>query len=464
MTNGLDQPATPDIPQEASALRASSIRRDEGVDVFQALQRVLYRSAKQDPERRFHALYDKLTRRDVMWRAWVSVATNSGAPGVDGVSIASIADGGVEAIRAFLDRLAAELEAGTYRPLPLRRVNIPKPGQPGKSRPLSIPAVRDRVIMAAAKSILEPIFEADFLPCSFGFRPKRSAHQALEVVRTTVNAGAVWVLDADISDCFGSLSFDAIMTQVAKRVSDRKMLKLIRAWLKVGVLEGGVVTEQVAGAAQGSPVSPLLCNVVLHVLDQAWSQMGQELGTLVRYCDDFVVLAPTRARVVEAKARIEAILEPLGLRLHPDKTRIACLTKGQDGFVFLGFEHRVRESGKHRGYWYLNKWPSPRAMASIRARVKQRTARNRASWPLDQVVADLNPVLRGWCAYFSVGNSSEKFSAVDDYVHLRMARLASTKHGLHGRNWATRFTYGWLTDLGIYRLSGKVRYYGTAST
>jgi group II intron reverse transcriptase/maturase len=433
------------------------------VDAFQALQRVLYRSAKQEPERRFHALYDKLTRRDVMWRAWVSVATNQGAPGVDGVSIASIEEEGVEAVRAFLDSLAAELESGTYRPLPLRRVSIPKPGQPGKSRPLSIPAVRDRVIMAAAKSILEPIYEADFLPCSFGFRPKRSAHQALEAVRTTVNTGAVWVLDADISDCFGSLSFDAIVSQMERRVSDRKMLKLIRSWLRAGVLEGGVVTEQVAGAAQGSPISPLLCNVVLHVLDQAWSEVGQELGVLVRYCDDFVVLAPTRARVIEAKARIEVILEGLGLRLHPDKTKIACLQKGQDGFVFLGFEHRMRESWKHRGYWYLNKWPSPKAMASIRARVKERTSRRRASWPLKEVVADLNPVLRGWCAYFAVGNSSEKFSAVDDYVHLRMARLASTKHGLHGRNWATRFTYGWLTDLGIYRLSGKVRYYGTAS-
>jgi group II intron reverse transcriptase/maturase len=209
------------------------------VDAFQALQRLLYRSAKQDPERRFHALCDKLTRRDVMWRAWVDVATNSGASGVDGVSIASIEEGGVEAVRAFLDSLAAEVEAGAYRPLPLRRMNIPKPGQPGRTRPLSIPAVRDRVIMAAAKSILEPIFEADFLPCSFGFRPKHSTHQALEVVRTTANRGMVWVLDADISDCFGSLAFDAIVSQIERRVSDRKMLKLIRAWLRVGVIEGG---------------------------------------------------------------------------------------------------------------------------------------------------------------------------------------------------------------------------------
>jgi len=258
------------------------------MDAFQALQRVLYRSAKQDPERRFHALYDKLTRRDVMWRAWVDVATNQGAPGVDGVSIASIEDGGVEAVRAFLDGLAAELEAGTYRPLPLRRVNIPKPGQPGKSRPLSIPCVRDRVVMSAAKAVLEPIFEADFLPYSFGFRPKKSAHQALEVVRTTANRGQVWVLDADVSDCFGSLSFDAIVSQLERRVSDRKMLKLIRAWLRVGVLAGGVVTEPVTGAPQGSPVSPLLCNIVLHVLDKTWGQMGQGLGTLVRFADDCV--------------------------------------------------------------------------------------------------------------------------------------------------------------------------------
>jgi group II intron reverse transcriptase/maturase len=463
VTERLDQPDMPEEPKAAEArMRAGSIRRDEGVDAFQALQRVLYRSAKQDPTRRFHALYDKLTRRDVMWRAWVDVATNQGAPGVDGVSIASIEDGGVEGVRAFLGDLTAELVAGSYRPRALRRVNIPKPGQPGKSRPLSIPCVRDRVVMAAAKSILEPVFEADFLPCSFGFRPKRSAHQALEVVRTTANKGALWVLDADISDCFGSLSFDAIVSQVERRVSDRKMLKLIRAWLRVGVLENGVVTDSVSGAPQGSPVSPLLCNIVLHVLDTTWSREGQRLGTLVRYSDDFVVLTSTRARAIEAKARIEATLAPLGLRLHPDKTRIVCLRAGREGFVFLGFEHRLRESEKWRGRWYLNKWPSPRAMASIRAKVEERTARRYAQWPLEEVVGRLNSVLRGWGGYYRVGNSSRKFHTVDAYVHLRMARLASTKYGLQGRNWTTRFTYGWLTDLGIYRLSGKVRY-GTAS-
>jgi group II intron reverse transcriptase/maturase len=433
------------------------------VDAFQALQRVLYRSAKQDPDRRFHALYDKLTRRDVMWRAWVAVATNSGAPGVDGVSIASIADGGVDGVRAFLDQPAQELVAGTYRPKPLRRVNIPKPGQPGKTRPLSIPAVRDRVVMAAAKSILEPIYEADFLPCSYGFRPKRSAHQALEMVRTTANAGAVWVLDADISDCFGSLSAEAIVSQLERRVSDRKMLKLLRGWLRMGVLENGVVTEEVTGAPQGSPVSPLLCNAVLHVLDEEWARSCKGLGVLVRYADDFVVLTRSKAAAEEAKARIVAILGRLGLDLHPDKTRISCLRRGQDGFVFLGFEHHMQESWKYPGRWYLMKWPSPRAMASIRGKVRDRTAKWRSSWPLEDVVADLNPVLRGWGNYFRHGNSARKFMAVDSYVRFRLARLASRKYGLSGTtNWGERFDHRWSQALGVYRLNGTVRYW-TAS-
>ncbi len=186
---------------------ARTVRRADGLDPVRAFQRVLYCSAKQDRTRRFHALFDKVARSDVMWRAWVDVATNQGAAGVDGVTIASIESGGAESVRAFLDELAERLRTGTYRPRPLRRVNIPKPGWPGQTRPLGIPSVADRVAMAAAKIVLEPIFEADFLPVSFGFRPKRSAHQALEAVRRTANEGRGWVLDADIKACLKGVSY-----------------------------------------------------------------------------------------------------------------------------------------------------------------------------------------------------------------------------------------------------------------
>jgi len=437
---------------------ARTVRQAEGLDPVRALQRVLYRSAKQDRTRRFHALFDKLVRSDVMWRAWVDVATNQGAPGIDGVTITSITDGGTESVRAFLDGLAAQLRSGSYRPKPLRRVHIPKPGKPGETRPLGIPTVGDRVIMAAAKIVLEPIFEADFLPVSFGFRPKRSAQQALEVVRQTANENRQWVLDADIKACFDNIDHEALMGLVERRVVDRQMLKLLRSWLRAGVFEGGVVSETEAGTPQGSPVSPLLANIALHTLDEEWKRAGGRLGVLVRFCDDFVVICPTKDRAEAARDLAAATLEPLGLHLHPDKTRIADLRQGTEGFDFLGFHHRMVASWKKPGRFWLHKWPSPRAMASIRAKVRERTAPSRVGWDLTSVVDDLNPVLRGWGTYFRQGNSTAKFGAIDWYVHERMARLASRKHGLRGINWQDRFTWTWLSDLGIYRLTGTVRY------
>jgi RNA-directed DNA polymerase len=222
---GLDQPGeSVGSPVESAGGSARAIRRTDGLTKLQALQRVLYRCAKQDPERRFHALYDKLTRSDVMWQAWCDVAANRGAPSVDGITIESIASEGADGVRAFLGELADRIQSGRYRPAPLRRVYIPKPGRPGEQRPLSIPTVADRVVMSAAKLVLEPIFEADFLPVSFGFRPKRSTQDALEVVRVEANRGRDWVLDADVSDCFGSLDHEVVMGQVARRVSDRRML------------------------------------------------------------------------------------------------------------------------------------------------------------------------------------------------------------------------------------------------
>ncbi len=266
------------------------------------------------------------------------------------------------------------------------------------------------------------------------------------------------MLDADIKACFDNIDHDALMAQVERRIVDRQMLKLLRSWQRAGVFEGGVVSDSEAGTPQGSPVSPLLANIALHVLDEAWDSGGKRLGTLVRYCDDFVVLCPTRERAETARDLAEETLEPLGLHLHPDKTRIADLRKGAEGFDFLGFHHRMVKSWKRPGRYWLHKWPSPRAMASIRSKVRALTSPSRVGHDLRVVVDDLNPVLRGWGAYFRQGNSSAKFGAIDHYAHERVAILASRKHSLPGRNWTDRFTWDWLGNLGIYRLSGTVRY------
>src|SRR5215211_4676820 len=296
------------------------VARTTRQDKVRELQRTLYRAAKADPGRRFHALYDKVSRRDVLERAWELVRANKGAAGIDRQTIADVEQYGVSRL---LDELAADLKDGSYRALPTRRVFIPKPGRPDEQRPLSIPAVRDRVVQTALKTVIEPIFEADFLPCSFGFRPRKSAHDALQVLIDQSWKGRRWALESDIANCFEAIPHSGLMSAIEERVSDRHVLKLLRAMLRAGVMQDGAVHRSVAGTPQGGVISPVLCNVYLHRLDRQWQARGT--GVLVRYADDLVVLCRTKREAENALRALTAILAELGLELKQAKTRIVHL-------------------------------------------------------------------------------------------------------------------------------------------
>jgi RNA-directed DNA polymerase len=426
-------------------------RANDTSDPARRLQRALYRAAKARPARRFHALYDKVSREDILARAWQEVKANAGAAGSDGQTIGDIERSGVA---GFLGELATELREGRYRPRPVRRALIPKGA--GGQRPLGIPTVRDRVVQAAAKVVVEPIFEADFRASSYGFRPKRSAHQAVEQVRQGVNRGAGWVVDADIAACFDRIDHTKLMDLVAKRISDRRMRKLLRQWLEAGVLDGGELTPTDQGVPQGGVISPLLANVVLHELDRLWEDHCGQLGQLIRYADDFVILCRTEADAREGLRRVGLVLARLGLELHPEKTRVVDVRDGRAGFDFLGFHCRKVESWRRRGKRYLQRWPSRRAMQTLRDRVKAITApRHRLPEPVQPIVAELNPVLRGWGAYFRVGNASRQFAQIDSYVHERLALFLSKKTGRSGRRWQVH-TVAFFRALGVYHLSGTV--------
>jgi group II intron reverse transcriptase/maturase len=430
---------------------------NDTIDPARRLQRALYRAAKASATRRFHALYDKVYREDILARAWQEVKANAGSAGPDGHTIEQIEQQGVE---GFLGELAAELREGRYRPRAVRRVRIPKAD--GGERPLGIPAVRDRIVQAAAKVVLEPIFEADFRPSSYGFRPRRDAHQAGEQVRQAVNRGASWVVDADIAAFFDRIDHAVLLRLVERRVSDRRMLKLLRQWLGAGVEDGGAWSPSVDGVPQGGVISPLLANVVLHELDRLWEDDCGHLGQLIRYADDFVILCRTEGAAREGLGRVGAVLTDLGLTLHPEKTRVVFVGDGREGFDFLGFHCRKVESWRYRGRRYLQRWPSCRAMQGVRDRIKAITApRYRLLEPAQALVDELNRLLRGWGAYFRVGNSSRKFLQVDDYVRQRLALFLSKKTGRRGRCWE-RHSWALFQALGVYQLSGTVQWYKAA--
>lgn len=421
------------------------LRAQRTQEKVRVLQNSLHQAAKKDLGRTFGILYDKVSIWEVLWVSWIRVQRNKGAPGVDGRTILAIKEEGEV---KFLREIQDELRRKKYRPQPIRRVFIEKSN--GKLRPLGIPVVKDRVIQGAVKLILEPIFEANFMEESYGFRPKRSTKDALRSVRKWVTYGYSQVIDADISAYFDNVDHDLLLKLIQKRVRDKWILRLIRGWLKCRIFEQDRTVLSEKGTPQGGVLSPLLANIYLHPLDKFWS--GQHPETkLVRYCDDFVVLI-RRRRPEPYMRSLRGFLGRLRLSLSAEKTRVI---SAEQGFDFLGARLILKPTRKNRDKKFCYGFPSPKAMNRVRANVREVLGRDYGK-SLTHMIKYLNPVLRGWANYYCWLNSAEHFHKIGRYVTQKLNRWNRRKQRRVRQGGYRRITAKELCELGLYRISGRI--------